>query len=137
MNESFVEHEIAGCVSLVINSLVAMLSTCRVSAVNSGKIYLVSDLETDPFVNRSERLTDWSVHWGGRIALIKEAKLGELGLDEELRSTPKENIAGENIVLKEISLFRRTDVILITWHHINSGRYYFCNFVKTGQPLKY
>jgi len=46
---------------LVINShrvRSSALSTCRVLAVNSEKIYLVSDLETDPFVNRSERLTD-------------------------------------------------------------------------------
>lgn len=60
MDESLVEDWIAECVSPShkFAPFVAVLSTCRVLAVNSGKIYSVSDLETDPFVNRSERLTD-------------------------------------------------------------------------------
>lgn len=59
-DESRVEDEIAKCVSPSHKFVpfVAAISTCRALAVNSGKIYSVSDLETDPIVNRSERLTD-------------------------------------------------------------------------------
>lgn len=76
MNESLVEHEIAGCVSTShkFAPFVAVLSTCRVSAVNSGKIYLVSDLETDPFVNRSERLTDSALERAHRADKRSEAR---------------------------------------------------------------